>query len=404
MSATPAASMPATGDGGRLSILHVVDTLEFGGLERVVADLSSAQRAHGHAVSVFSLTGAGDLGPSLKDAGVQVLEGGKRHGLDLALLSRLRRAASGMQADIVHTHNFVPNYYAALALMTIARRRPVLVNTCHNMGSRLAGARLRRLYRLSLARTARVAGVGTGVADHLVAMGLVPRARIDAVRNGVHMPPVPDTPARARGRAALGLDDDAIVVGCVGRLVALKNHRLLLDQVPALALAFPRLQVVLVGDGPMRDELQAHAAALGIEARVHFTGARSDVDRLLPALDVFVLPSRTEGLSIALLEACAQALPIVASRVGGNPEIVRHGSTGLLFDSDDGDALRASLRCLLTDDVLRRALGDAARAWVDTHASMPALRAGYDAFYAKARSREPEPGAQRAVPTHARHD
>ena len=385
MSATAAARMPAPEVMGRLSILHVVDTLEFGGLERVVADISSAQRAHGHSVSVFSLTGAGDLGPSLVDSGIPVLEGGKRRGFDLAMLSRLRRAASGMQADIVHSHNFVPNYYAALALATIARRRPVLVNTCHNMGSRLAGARLRRLYRLSLARTARVAGVGTGVADHLVAMGLVPRSKIDAVRNGVHMPPVPDTRARAAGRAALGLDGDALVVGCVGRLVELKNHRLLLDQVPVLAAAFPQLQVVLVGDGPMRGELEAQAAALGIEGRVHFTGARSDVGELLPALDVFVLPSRTEGLSIALLEACASALPIVSSRVGGNPEIVRHGATGLLFDSDCGDALRASLRCLFADAPLRRALGDAARAWVDANASMPALRAGYDAFYAQAR-------------------
>src|SRR5690606_40112961 len=103
---------------------------------------------------------------------------------------------------------------------------------------------------------------------------------------------------------------------------------------------------------------------LGMEARVRFAGARSDVGRLLPALDAFVLPSRTEGLSIALLEACAAALPVVASDVGGNPEIIRHGATGLLFPSDDGPALQAALRCLLADPPLRLSLGRAARAWV----------------------------------------
>lgn len=394
----------AAGTRGRLSILHVVDSLEFGGLERMVADISSAQQAHGDAVAVFSLTGLGDLGPALRSAGVRVVEGGKIRGFDLAMLARLRGAAAGMRADIVHTHNFVPNYYAALALATMPSRRPTLVNTCHNMGSRLSGARLRRLYRLSLARTARVAGVGTGVADHLVELGLVPRSKVEAVRNGVPVPPLPDARMRDAARAALGLAGDALVVGSVGRLVELKNHRLLLEQVPALAAAFPELRVVLVGDGPMRGELEAHARALGIEGRTCFTGARSDVGALLPALDAFVLPSRTEGLSIALLEACAAGLPIVASRVGGNPEIVDHGNTGLLFESDDGDALRLALQRLLGDAPLRRGLGAAARDWVDAHASVTALRASYDGFYARAVARGARPVPSGTDAAHAPGD
>lgn len=381
---------PRAGRGARLSILHVVDALEFGGLERMVADISAAQRSHGHAVAVFSLTGPGELGPVIARAGVEVIDGGKRRGFDLALLARLRAAITRLDADIVHTHNFVPNYYAALANAAAWPRRPALVNTCHNMGARLAGARLRRLYRLSLMRTAGVAGVGEGVARHLVERGLSPRARTVAVRNGVRMPARVCTESRAAARAALGIDPGALVLGSVGRLVALKNHRLLIEQVARLSREFPALQLLLVGDGPMRAGLEAQARASG--APVRFAGARDDVEALLPALDAFVLPSHTEGLSIALLEACATGLPSVASHVGGNPEIIADGVTGLLFPDDDGDALAAALRRLLADPALRAPMGEAARAWVAANASMPALRADYDAFYARALGRAVECG------------
>ncbi|MEN1972035.1 glycosyltransferase [Luteimonas sp. MJ204] len=384
MSAAPMATAPRLAGDGRLSILHVVDSLECGGLERVVADLAVAQRDHGHSVAVFSLTDATGLGPELTGAGIQVIEGGKRTGFDVAPLARLLRTMKDKQTGIVHSHNFVPNYHAALALALPGRARATLVNTCHNMGGRLSRPRLRALYRLSLTRTARVAGVGDQVAQHLVEQGLAPPARVVAVRNGVPVPPSPGAIDRADARDALGVPADALVIGCVGRLVELKNHRLLLDQVPALAAMFPDVRVLLIGDGPMRASLEDRARVLGIEAHVRFTGARDDVGRLLPALDVFALPSRTEGLSIALLEACAAALPVLASDVGGNPEIVRHGRTGLLFPSDDGAALRAALAQLLADRQLRASLGSAARAWVVASASIDAMRASYDALYAEA--------------------
>lgn len=369
---------------GRLSILHVVDSLETGGLERVVADLSIAQRDHGHRVAVFSLTDGTGLGAELARAGIDVIEGGKRPGFDLALLLRLRRTVGGRGADIVHTHNFVPSYQAALALFPRLRGRPALVNTCHNMGARLSNPRLRRLYRLSLSRTALVAGVGDQVARYLVAGGLAPSSRVRAVRNGVPMPPALTAARRRAARIALGIADDALVVGSVGRLVELKNHRLLLEQVPALAARFPQLHVLLVGDGPMRADLEAHAGRLGVSARVQFAGGRDDVAALLPAFDVFALPSRTEGLSIALLEACAAGLPVVASDVGGNPEIVRHDGTGLLFASDDGAMLQAALAQLLQDQALRATLGAAARTWVAGSASADAMRVSYDSLYAQA--------------------
>ncbi|HJT97498.1 MAG TPA: glycosyltransferase, partial [Rhodanobacteraceae bacterium] len=134
-----------------VAILHVVDSLETGGLERVVADLAIAQQAAGHRVAVFTIESTGGFRAVLEAAGVPVLVGDKRGTFDVSVLKALRRASR--EVDVVHTHNFVPNYYAALATLAL-KPAPVLVNTCHNMGTRLSNARLRRLYKASLARTA----------------------------------------------------------------------------------------------------------------------------------------------------------------------------------------------------------------------------------------------------------
>src|SRR5690606_3028853 len=148
-------------------------------------------------------------------------------------------------------------------------------------------------------------------------------------------------------RAQLGIADEAPVVGSVGRLVELKNQRMLIACMPALLEAHPGTRLVLVGDGPLLAGLRACAQSFDVLDQVVFAGAHDDVAALLPALDVFALPSRTEGLSIALLEACAAQRAIVATAVGGNPEIIEDGVTGRLFASEDQAALCGLLLELL---------------------------------------------------------
>lgn len=367
-----------------LDIIHVVDSLEIGGLERVVADLAVTQQSHGHRVSVFSICHTSGFREALEAAGIPVVVGGKRGALDLKVLRRLRRCVHLNNADVIHTHNFVPNYYAAAALL-FSRQKHVLINTCHNMGSRLSNRRLRTLYRWSLRKTARVAMVGRQVHDSLVDNGTVAASRAITVYNGVPVDRFDAGPAqRSHARALLGISDDELLIGCVGRLVELKNHRLLLACMPALLPDHPGLKAAFIGEGPLESDLRAFAEKLGISRQVMFLGARKDVAELLPALDVFALPSRTEGLSIALLEACASGLAVVATAVGGNPEIVRDGVTGLLVGSDDAPALQSALDALLGDEARRQQLGRAAQAWVLENGSAEAMRRNYDQVYASA--------------------
>lgn len=371
------------------AVLHVVDTLETGGLERVVSDLAMSQHARGQRSAVFSLLATDGFRRELEDAGVPVIIGNKQGTLDRAVLARLRETITEHSIDILHTHNFVPNYYAAIASMALPRA-PMLVNTCHNMGTRLRQRRLRWLYRASLLRTARVALVGDPVRDHLISSGIIPASRAVTVLNGIPVERFGSSPSRRQvARARLGLADEDLVVGCVGRLVALKNHIQLIGLMPDLLQRHSHLKLVLVGDGPLAGELATRAVTLGVADRVVLAGAQTDIASLLPAFDIFAQPSLTEGISIALLEASASRLAMVASRVGGNAEIIRDNETGLLVPVADAPALMDALDRLLADADLRLRLGTGASEWVRGHASIEVMRDAYDVFYRDAcRSRK----------------
>src|SRR5690606_24346412 len=275
------------------------------------------------------------------------------------VLRALRHAAA--DADVVHAHNFTPNYYAATALLGLPRS-PVLVGSCHDMGARLSNRKLRLMYRWSLRRTAAVAMVGQQVYERYIQTGFVQPDRALTVLNGIPVERFVSTPKRReRAHALLGPGTDEAVIGSVGRLVELKNHALLIGVLPALRRRHPRLKLVIVGYGALESQLKAQAQHLGVGAEVLITGQRSDVADLLPAFDVFALPSRTEGLSIALLEACATGLAVVATDVGGNPEIIHDGTTGLLVPSDDAMALETALNALLRDASRRATLGQQAQ-------------------------------------------
>ena len=371
-----------------IRILHVVDSLKRGGLERVVTDLAIAQNRSGCDVQVFSIDEPGGFVDELHKAGIVVIRGGKRRSADLGTLRRLRQAMA--RRDIVHVHNFMPSYYAAAALLGLANG-PCLVGTCHDMGTRLAQRKLRWIVRWALGRTRRVAMVGEQVRERYVSSGLVAAARAECLLNGVEPDRFRFGPhARQAARAAYGLPGDALVVGCVGRLVPLKNHRIVIESMPRLLMTFPRLHVVIAGGGPLHDELVRRADELGVASHLSLAGELSEVAGLLPAFDVFVHPSLTEGLSIALLEAAASGLPTVATDVGGNGEIVVSGRTGVLVPVQDPEALAAAIEDLLANPARREALGAAARAWTEAHASIESMRVAYDGFYRRA-MRDGEP-------------
>lgn len=364
-----------------MRLMHVVDSLEFGGLERVVTDLAIAQKRRGHLVTVFSLQTTQGLMPQLLEAGVDVIVGHKRRTADLTMLKRMRSEMRARDIDIIHAHNFVPNYHVAAATLFM-RDRPVQVCTCHDMGTRLSNDRLRKLFAWSLKHTDGVAMVGRQVYDRYIGEKLVDASRATTVLNGTPVERfAPSEGRRHVARERLGMQPDELLIGAVGRLVDLKNHKLLIEAMPVLLQQYPNVRLAVIGGGPLEAQLKAQVESLGLVGKVQILGQRTDVADLTPGFDIFAMPSLTEGLSIALLEACATRLAIVATEVGGNPEIIENGRTGLLVPPADGAALQAALGELLGNAERRERMAQAACDWVRRHASLDSLCDAYDRFY-----------------------
>lgn len=364
-----------------LRIAHVVENLERGGLERVVIDLARAQAAAGHDVQVVCLFREGQLAPELAAAGVPVTACLKRGGPDLAALRRLRERLRAQRTEVLHTHNPAAHYYGALAARAEGTAR--LVTTRHGMGNAPFTIRREVLFRLALAGTSAVALVCRRARDNFVRHRIVPASRAVVVPNGIPVEAfgAGGEAARLAARRALGVEPGVFLAGIVGRLNPVKDHATLLAAMVPLRAAVPGATLAVIGGGALREALEAQAAALGLGEAVRFLGDRDDVKALLAGLDAFVLSSISEGYSISLLEASAAGLPIVATDVGGNGEIVEDGVTGRLVPSRDAAALADALAALGRDAPARLAMGEAARRWAREHATIGTMAARYEALY-----------------------
>lgn len=360
-----------------MRILHVVESLERGGLERMVCDLAAEQRRTGVEVEVCAVFRPGLLAAELVGQGIAVHDIEKRGGFDLRAIRRLRSLVQRFAPDVIHTHNATAHYYTALA--TVGQRAP-LVNTRHGMGSANRNDRREQLYRLALRRTARVVAVCRHAAERFVTDGIVSAAQMVVIPNGIRVERFHGH-ARAQAREQLGVADGAPLAGIVGRLNWAKDHVLLIKAFRLALESVPSARLAIIGDGELRAELERNVDALGMSHAVHFLGDRSDVPSLLVGFDVFVLSSKTEGYSIALLEASAAGVPMIVTDVGGNREIVADGVTGRLVPHGDPARYAAAWVELMQNAPLRTRLGEGAKQWADSHASVHAMHASYDALY-----------------------
>ena len=365
-------------------ITHFVENLNRGGLERVVVDLVRAQREDGHNCQVICLFEPGALADELLAIDVPVYACRKRRGFDLAALARARAALRRGHPAVLHTHNTMSHYHAALAAWGL----PIgcIVNTRHGMGGLRPRGRRDYLYRLSLRTTDVVATVCKAARDDLVASGIVPAHKVIAVPNGIDTDGFQPSTVEAREQLTRALEfaPDTRLVGSVGRLNWAKDQATLIGAFARVVARMPKTALVLIGEGDLKQRLVALAAREGVGDRVRFLGDRNDIALLLQGLSVFASSSTTEGYSIALMEALATALPVIATRVGGNAEIIRDGINGRLVPARDAGALAQGIVGLLDDEVGGREMGLAGREWVVAHGSLRSMAARYAAVYSGA--------------------
>ncbi|MGZ6076184.1 MAG: glycosyltransferase [Myxococcaceae bacterium] len=335
---------------------HVIHGLEVGGLERLVVDLAAQSRAWGVEPSLVAFGNDGPVRDWAEAAGVPVHALGDVRGLSVEAIRRLGRALSG--ASVAHAHDVGP-WLNAVAARSVTPRVRVLA-TFHQLSA--PSGRKRRAAGLAAHLSRALVACASEVRNEL--RGWVPAGTpVVTIGNGVALPAPATAEQRARARRRMGLPDEAVAVGYLGRMHPEKGPDLLVEAMTRHLLDEPRAHLVLVGGGPLDDALRAAAAPLG--ARAHLLGEVVDgAAGLLAGLDVYAQPSRREGRSLAMLEAMAASLPTIAHRLPAVSELHPDGSTAMLVPPEDTGALGAAIRELVRDPARRRALGVAARARV----------------------------------------
>jgi glycosyltransferase involved in cell wall biosynthesis len=351
-------SQPRTGP--RLNVMQMTDVTGRGGAEKALVDLALHLDRRRFNVSVCATRSAGNYQPLLDAAGVPSLILQRQSRWDAVKLGGLVRVLRRRRIHVLHTHLFGTNTWGRL-LGTLAGV-PVII--AHEHWSSKAGREVwvdRLLYRLS----DRIIVPSEASKRLVMELEQIPARALSVVYNGVDMTQFAPQADRAAAREELGLAADNVVIGSVGRLSADKGGQdVLIRAVAEVRQAHPEVRLVFVGDGPLRVGLEALVFELGLGEVVRFTGQRADVARLLGAFDVFVLPSLREALPIAVIEAMAVRLPVVAARIGGIPEVVEDDGTGCLVPPGDVAALAAVLERLVGDPALVARLGAAGQARV----------------------------------------
>jgi len=338
-----------------LRIAHLIESDGPGGAERIVADLAGAlQQAGAFNVVFLPAHGEGWLARQLAGTGVAIEPYELTAPLSPACARALAAAFRNHHIDVAHSHEFSMAVYGAWA--SWFARVPHVI-TMH--GSRYYAGRLRRrvALRAAMAQSGRVVAVSRQLADHLSRDLLLGRRHVAMITNGVRFAEA----ERSTLREELSLGPDARLLLAVGNLYPVKGHQYLIDAIARIADRHPAAHVAIAGRGDLGDALAARARQLGLAGRVHLLGLRSDVSAILAAADLFVLPSLSEGLPLALLEAMFAGRPIVATDVGEVATALDGGRAGVLVPPADSSALAAALDDLLTHPDRACALGERAR-------------------------------------------
>lgn len=343
-------------------IAHVLHRLDRAGAEVLAAGLSRALRDRFDFV-FLCLDGLGPLADALRGDGFVIEELGRKPGVDLALGRRLRERLRAHGVSLVHAHQYTPFFYSSLSRGRIRRRKsPPILFTEH--GRHYPDHRSTRRVlanKLLLSGKDRVTAVGAFVREALVRNEGLAERRIEVIYNGITPGEEPTERDRSTAREQLKIDDDRPVAMQVARFHPVKDHATALRAWARVREAVPHALLVLVGEGGERAAMQALADELGLQDAVRFTGAVDDARGLVPAADLCLLTSLSEGVSVTLLEAMAAARPVVATSVGGNPEVVEDGGTGLLAPRGDAEALAGHIVALFKDKARADALGRAGR-------------------------------------------
>ena len=370
-----------------MKVLFLITDLAYGGAETQLVLVVARLKIRGWEVKVVSLMPPRAYVEELEDAGISVFSLGIRRKLpDPRPLWRLVRFIRGWRPHIVHSHMVHANILARVARVFVPV--PVLISSARNIDERgrKGSGRLRTfLYRITDPLCDLTTQVSQAGLERYVRIGAVPKHKIRYIPNGVDIDrfkPNLDARARLRRDLSFGSAGPDFVWLAVGRLDPQKDYPTMLRAFANVVGIHPQARLLIAGDGPLRPSMEKLARKLGLIGQISFLGIRRDVPELMNAADAYVMSSAWEGMPNVLLEASATGLPIVATNVGGNSEIVLDGKTGFLVPPKDPEALaQAMLRLMELPEEERRKMGQAGREHISANFNLGRVVGMWESLY-----------------------
>lgn len=363
----------------RIKILHVVHSFNVGGLENGIINLINKSNEEHFIHEICCMTKSGDAESRLEKS-VKVHEMHKRRGNDWRMIPKLAKLIGELKPDIVHTRN-----WGTIDGIVAAKIKGVssIIHGEHgwNMDDPLGRNFRRRMVRRILSgAVSQFVAVSEDIRRWMIDSIGIKDTKISKILNGV------DTERfhpgnKSEARKILGFSEEDILIGTVGRFDPIKDQQLLLQAFSDLQGDGKEPRLILIGDGPERKVLESVKEKLPCKDRIVLLGERNEIERILSALDIFVLSSKNEGMSNTILEAMAGGLPIVATSVGGNLELVTQGKTGLFFEPGDIRGLTEALKFYMEHEEERRLHGSNGRCKAEQHFSLNRMVQDYETLY-----------------------
>jgi len=381
MASPPIVSSPYGRRHGAIRTLHLITELGTGGAQTALSRLLQHADRRGFEPTVACLyNGSGSAAERIRQLGITVSDLGMSAKWRADAVCRLYGVLRRERPTILHTWMYHANVIGRL--VGRLARVPVIISSRRNV---FIGGGFRELVNSVTSPLAdRVVTVCDAAREAELARARVPPSHVITIHNGIDVP-IRDTTDQRGGihaRRSLGISPEAHVIGSVGRLHPQKDFGTLIAAMKLVKEGDADARLLIVGDGPCRESLERRTARLDLAEDVIFAGDRSDISSLLAAMDVFALASRWEGLPNAVLEAMACGLPVVATGVGGTPELVQDGSTGRLVSPQDPQAMAAVLTEVLSSEQIRTEMGKAGRARAKEHFSIQEMVRRTEALYA----------------------
>ena len=369
-----------------IKIVHVTHSMEIGGTEQVIMQLVRGLDRNKFTNVIACIDGAvGEMGKILERENFQIHSFSRAAGFDRNLIRQLRDFLKTEQVDIVHCHQYTPYCYGTLAAIGLPAK---VVFTEHGRFYPDSFSWKRRVVNQFLARTTdAIVSISEATRQALINFEWLPGKRISVIYNGMTLDMEAANAELAREQInaiqAGFLQAGDVLLGTVARLDTIKNHPMMIRSIGRLHEKHPNCRLVIVGDGPERENLQQLVENHGLQKAVLFTGFKNNTPDYISSFDIFLLTSDSEGTSMTLLEAMAFATPCVVTAVGGNPELIQHDQNGLLVQRDSDDELVAAIERLLDDQELCTSLGLNAQSDFESRFELRHMISGYGKLYSR---------------------